>query len=38
MVNVSLEYSTTIIIITIFMVMIIAGSPVNKLLIEEPVS
>lgn len=37
MVNVSLEYSTTI-IITIFMVMIIAGSPVNKLLIEEPVS
>ena len=29
MVNVSLEYSTTIIII--FMVMIIAGSPVNKL-------
>lgn len=30
MVNVSLEYSTTI-IITIFMVMIIARSPVNKL-------
>ena len=30
MVNVSLEYSTTI-IITIFMVMIIAASPVNKL-------
>ena len=30
MVNVSLEYSTTI-IITIFMAMIIAGSPVNKL-------